>query len=95
MSQTLEQKVEALEKKVEQLQSQRQDQFSMVVFSNDMDKILAALVIAIGAAAMDTKVKMFFTFWAISALRDKNKKSKGKISNPKCLGLCSPMGLNT
>ncbi len=78
MSQTLEQKVEALEKKLNQLQNQRKDQLSMVIFSNDMDKILAALVIAVGAAAMDTEVKLFFTFWAISALRDKNKKANDK-----------------
>ena len=76
MSQTLEQKVEVLEKKVEQLQNQRKDQLTMVVFSNDLDKILAALVIAVGAAAMDTEVKMFFTFWAISALRNPKKKGK-------------------
>ena len=94
MSQTLVQKVEALEKKVEQLQNQRKDQLSMVVFSNDMDKILAALVIAIGAAAMDTEVKLFFTFWAISALRDKNKKAKGKDFKSKMFGTMLPRGVD-
>jgi len=93
MSQTLEQKVEALEKKVEQLQNQRKDQLSIVAFSNDMDKILAALVIAIGAAAMDTEVKLFFTFWAISALRDKNKKVKGKDFKSKMFGTMLPRGV--
>ena len=94
MSQTLEQKVEALEKKVEQLQNQRKDQLSMVVFSNDMDKILAALVIAIGAAAMDTEVKLFFTFWAISALRDPKKHGKGKNIKSKMFGTMLPHGIN-
>ncbi|VAW22971.1 hypothetical protein MNBD_BACTEROID01-2375 [hydrothermal vent metagenome] len=94
MSQTLEQKIEALETKVKQFQNQRKDQLSMVVFSNDMDKMLAALVIAIGAAAMDTEVKLFFTFWAISALRDNDKKVKGKDFRSKMFGTMLPRGVN-
>lgn len=94
MSQTLEQKVEVLEKKVEQLQNQRKDQLTMVVFSNDLDKILAALVIAVGAAAMDTEVKMFFTFWAISALRNPKKKGKGKDIKSKMFGAMLPHGIS-
>jgi NADPH-dependent 2,4-dienoyl-CoA reductase/sulfur reductase-like enzyme/peroxiredoxin family protein/TusA-related sulfurtransferase/rhodanese-related sulfurtransferase len=42
---------------------------SIVVFSGDMDKVLAALVIANGAVAMGGKATMFFTFWGLSALR--------------------------
>ncbi len=94
MPQTLEQKVEVLEKKVEQLQKQRKDQLTMVVFSNDLDKILAALVIAVGAAAMDTEVKMFFTFWAISALRNPKKKVKGKDIKSKMFGAMLPHGIS-
>ncbi len=92
---TIEQKIEALEKQVKQLQDQRQDQLSMVVFSNDLDKILAALVIAVGAAAMDTKVKLFFTFWAISALKDKNKNAGGKKDfKSKMLGAMLPHSIS-
>ena len=54
MSETVEQRISSLEKKLENIQNQRKDQLSMVVFSGDLDKILAALVIAVGAAAMDT-----------------------------------------
>ena len=42
---------------------------SMVVFSGDFDKILAAFIIANGAAAMDLPVSMFFTFWGLNVLR--------------------------
>ncbi len=94
MSETVEQRIDALEKKVKQLQSQRKDRLSMVIFSNDMDKILAAMVIAVGAAAMDTEVKLFFTFWAISALRDKNKKTKGKDMKSKMFGAMLPHGID-
>lgn len=94
MSETIEQRVSNIEKQLENLQNQRKDQLSMVVFSNDMDKILAALVIAVGAAAMDTQVKMFFTFWAISALRDKNKKTKNKDMKSKMFGAMLPHGID-
>ncbi len=42
---------------------------SMVVFSGELDKVLAAFTIANGAAAMDLPVSMFFTFWGINVLR--------------------------
>jgi peroxiredoxin family protein len=50
----------------------------MVLFSGDMDKALAALIIATGAAASGWDVSIFFTFWGFAILRDPNKKSKMK-----------------
>ena len=64
----------------------------MVVFSGDLDKILAALIISTGAAAYDMKVKLFFTFWAISALRDPKKNGKGKNLMEKMFGMMLPRG---
>jgi len=46
----LEERIAALEKRTKQLQ----DQLSIAVVSGDMDKILAAMVISLAAAAMDT-----------------------------------------
>ena len=44
---------------------------AIVVFSGELDKVLAAFVIANGAVAMGAKrVTMFFTFWGLSALRE-------------------------
>jgi peroxiredoxin family protein len=40
----------------------------MVVFSGDLDKLLAALTMATGASAMGTDVCLFFTFWATPIL---------------------------
>ena len=45
------------------------DKKSFVVFSGDFDKVLAAFIIANGAAAMGDEVSMFFTFWGLNALR--------------------------
>ena len=42
---------------------------TMVVFSGELDKALASFIIATGAAAMDRKVTMFFTFWGLTILR--------------------------
>ncbi len=53
------------------------NKLSMIVFSGDLDKILASFVIATGAVAMEMEVVMFFTFWGTPVLRDK-KKSGGK-----------------
>lgn len=42
---------------------------SMVIFSEDLDKALAGMIIANGAAAMDLPVSVFFTFWGLNILR--------------------------
>jgi peroxiredoxin family protein len=81
-----------LQNKVGQLEKGTKDQMSMVVFSGDLDKLLAALIMATGATAMDTEVKLFFTFWATAALRDKNKKVKGKNLISKLFGVMLPKG---
>jgi peroxiredoxin family protein len=64
----------------------------MVVFSGDLDKLLAAMIIATGAAAYDMKVKLFFTFWAIAALRDPAKTGKGKNFMETMFGWMLPKG---
>jgi len=42
---------------------------SIVCFSGDFDKMLAAYTIATGAAATNREVTMFFTFWGLNALK--------------------------
>ncbi len=42
---------------------------ALVLFSNDLDKVLAALIIALGMAAAGMQVSIFFTFWGLSVLR--------------------------
>lgn len=45
------------------------DALSLIVFSGELDKLLAAFVIATGAAACGMKASIFFTFWGTTALR--------------------------
>lgn len=50
---------------------QKEDMLTLVMFSEEMDKGLAAFNIALGALAMGMKVEIFFTFWGLSLLRKK------------------------
>lgn len=67
---------------------------SMIVFSGDLDKILAAFVIANGAAAMGRPVTMFFTFWGLNALRKKEKQNVKKPFIDSMFGAMMPRGVS-
>jgi peroxiredoxin family protein/TusA-related sulfurtransferase/rhodanese-related sulfurtransferase len=68
---------------------------TIVVFSQDYDKVLGALVIANGAAAMGGDVTMFFTFWGLNALRDpKRRASKPKTLMENMFGFMMPKGID-
>jgi len=69
-----------------------EDKLSMVVMSGDLDRLLAAFIIATGASAMFEKVTMFFTFWATAALRDPAKHPKGKDRMAQMFGMMLPKG---
>lgn len=51
------------------------EQMSLILFSGDFDKAMAALTLANGAAGNGMRVSIFFTFWGISLLRQKNLES--------------------
>lgn len=69
-----------------------ENKLSMVVFSGDLDKVLASFVMATGAVAMGMDVVMFFTFWGTPVLRDKKKKGIGKDLMGKMFGFMLPKG---
>jgi peroxiredoxin family protein len=88
--QALEEKVEALEKRLREVEERAPgDRVSLVVFSGDLDRVLAAFIIATGAAAMSQQVSMFFTFWGLSVLK-KGRKLSGKTIDQKMMALMSP-----
>jgi len=51
---------------------------TIIVFSGEYDRLIAAFTIANGALAMDDEVTMFFTFWGLSALRKPTKLTTAK-----------------
>jgi peroxiredoxin family protein len=93
-------RVDALQEQIQQLQAQvdalraqsPDNRLSMVVFSGDLDRVLASFVIASGAAASGMEVSMFFTFWGLTALRQK-RESRGKTLFQKLMGWMTPVGI--
>lgn len=69
------------------------DNKTIVVFSNDIDKVMASLIIANGAIAMGKKVTLFFTFWGLSVLRKQNAPKVKKGLLDKMFGMMLPKGV--
>jgi NADPH-dependent 2,4-dienoyl-CoA reductase/sulfur reductase-like enzyme/peroxiredoxin family protein/TusA-related sulfurtransferase/rhodanese-related sulfurtransferase len=65
---------------------------TIIVFSNDMDRVLASFIIANGAAAMGKPVTMFFTFWGLSVLRKPQKQKISKTAAEAMFGSMLPRG---
>jgi peroxiredoxin family protein len=63
-------RVDALEAELAQLRALvPEDRATILVFSGDLDRLLAAFLLATGAAALGHQTTMFFSFWGVSALR--------------------------
>jgi peroxiredoxin family protein/rhodanese-related sulfurtransferase/TusA-related sulfurtransferase len=65
---------------------------TIVVFSGDLDKALAAFIIANGAASMGRKVTLFFTFWGLNILRKNQHVNVKKGFLDKMFGMMMPRG---
>ena len=65
---------------------------TIIVFSGDLDKVLASFIIANGAAAMGRPVTMFFTFWGLNALRKRDKQNIKKPFMDAMFGAMMPRG---
>jgi len=46
---------------------------TFIMFSDDLDKVIATFVLANGAAATGKKVTIFFTFWGLNAIKKLDK----------------------
>ena len=69
------------------------DGVSLVVFSGDLDKAMASLIIANGALAMGSKVTVFFTFWGLNLLRKPDALTPRKSLIDAAFGLMLPKGV--
>lgn len=82
--------VQSLERRLDELEKNApEDIVSMVVFSNDMDRVLAAYVVALGALGMGMKVSMYFTFWGLAAVK-KGTALAGKDFKQKLVNIMTP-----
>ena len=69
-----------------------ENQKTLVVFSGDLDKAMAAMIIASGAAAMGNDVTIFFTFWGLNLLRKPENVSVKKNILEAMFGWMMPRG---
>ncbi|MCX2826277.1 hypothetical protein COM13_14790 [Bacillus pseudomycoides] len=67
---------------------------TIVLFSGDYDKVMAAYIIANGAAAYDQEVTIFHTFWGLNALRKDEYVKVKKNFLEKMFGKMMPRGAN-
>ena len=65
---------------------------TIVVFSGDLDKAMAAFIIANGAKAAGKEVTLFFTFWGLNILRKDNVSVKKENVVDKMFGMLMPKG---
>lgn len=72
--------------------SETKETKDIIVFSGDLDKAIAAFIIANGAAAMGRKVSMFFTFWGLNILRKAQRVRVKKNIIEKMFGFMMPKG---
>ncbi len=65
---------------------------TIVLFSGELDKAIAAFIIANGAAAYDHEVTIFTTFWGLNVLRKDQQVPVHKAWLEKAFGWMMPRG---
>ncbi len=78
-----------------ELQETKPDKVTIVVLSGDMDRAMASLIIATGAAAMGMQVTMFFTFWGLNVIRKEGAATSAKDWLRRMFGLLNKGGAET
>ncbi len=61
-------------------QTPKVHRMSIVLFSGTVDKLMAASIMATGAAAMGMDVELFLTTWGLMALRKDDYKTNTRVS---------------
>lgn len=65
---------------------------TMIVFSGELDKAIAAFIIANGFASMGQRATLFFTFWGLNLLRKDNPPALKKTFIERMFGWMMPRG---
>jgi peroxiredoxin family protein len=84
---------EELRREIEDLRERTpENRAAIIVFSGDLDRVLAAFVLATGAAAAGLETSIFFTFWGLSVLKKKGAKSGPKNFKERMFAMMTPSG---
>jgi peroxiredoxin family protein len=78
-----------------ELQETKPDRVTIVLLSGDMDRAMAAFIIATGAAAMGMRVTIFFTFWGLNTIRRHGESSAAKDWLRRLFGFLNKGGADT
>jgi peroxiredoxin family protein len=70
------------------------EKFTLVLFSGDLDKAVAAFILATTAASMGMEVTMFFTFWGLNVIKKKEGSIRSKGFIHKMLNILNRGGAN-
>jgi len=70
----------------------KKEKTKIILFSGDLDKAIAAFIIANGAAAYDHEVTIFTTFWGLNVLRKDQQVPVKKGLLEKAFGWMMPRG---
>jgi peroxiredoxin family protein len=76
------------------IMTEQKKRTTIVLFSGDYDKAMAAYIIANGAAAYDHEVTIFHTFWGLNALRQETSAPVNKGILEKMFAKMMPRGAN-
>jgi peroxiredoxin family protein len=87
----VQEKVKELEERLAKVEANRSN-MTMVLFSGDFDKAMAALIIANGALAMGKEVTIFVTFWGLDLLKKPTMTGAGKNVLEKMVTMMRPKG---
>lgn len=71
---------------------EKKEKTTIVLFSGDLDKTIAAFIIANGAAAYGHEVTIFHTFWGLNALRKDEPVPVNKGLLERVFGFMMPRG---
>ena len=88
----LRQRIQELERRLDSAPDA--NSLSMLVFSSELDKLLAAFTIATGAGACGMKVALFCTFWGTAALKKSGPQGADKSPIERLFGWMLPGGLH-
>jgi peroxiredoxin family protein len=72
----------------------KKDKFTVIVFSGDLDKVLAGFVLATSAASMGMETTVFFTFWGLNVVKKNPPLIKGHGFMEKALSFMNRGGAN-
>ena len=78
-----------------ELRESKVDRVTIVLLSGDLDRAMAAFIIATGAAAMGMRVTVFFTFWGLNAIRKKGAGSTATDWLRRMFGFLNKGGADT